>query len=239
MENSFSAETPTNQSITSFFLVLTTTHLHPQHTLIYLIIKTESAAATSTTIMNPYIVGVVVPVVLTFLFRSKDSKRRRGVPVDAGGDTGVTVRNRRFDSPVETAWEGVTTLAELFEEACRKHGGETLLLGTRELISREVETGHDGRTFEKLHLGDYRWLSYADAFDAVSSFASGLAALGHATEQRAAIFADTREEWFLALQVRFTNLVIEINITFKKIISAILRKYFFTFNYYKIVICFF
>lgn len=149
--------------------------------------------------MNPYIVGVIVPVLFTLVFRNKDPKRR-GVPTDAGGDSGVTVRNRRFDSPVETAWEGVNTLAELFEEACRKHG-ERLLLGTRALISKEVETSREGRTFEKLHLGDYQWLSYAEAFDAVSSFASGLVALGHGREQRAAIFGDTRAEWFLALQV--------------------------------------
>jgi len=69
------------------------------------------------------------------------------------------------------------------------------------VLAREVESGHDGRSFEKLHLGDYGWLSYATVFDVVSSFASGLAFLGHAREERAAIFADTRQEWFMALQV--------------------------------------
>ncbi|CAK8570332.1 unnamed protein product [Lathyrus sativus] len=148
--------------------------------------------------MNPYIFGVILPVLATLLFRSNHPKRR-GVPTDNTGDPGVTVRNKRFDSPVETAWEGVSTLAELFEEACRKYG-EGLLLGTRLLISKELETSSDGRQFEKVELGGYEWLSYADAFEAVSSFGSGLAALGHGREQRAAIFADTREEWFLALQ---------------------------------------
>lgn len=99
-----------------------------------------------------------------------------------------------------TAWEGVTTLAELFEEACRKHG-ERALLGAREVISKEVEAGSDGRVFEKVHLGEYRWLSYDAVFEAVTSFASGLKELGHGREERVAIFADTREEWFIALQV--------------------------------------
>lgn len=154
--------------------------------------------------MNPYIFGVILPVLATLIFRSNHPKRR-GVPTDTS-DPGVTVRNKRFDSPVETVWEGVSTLAELFEEACRKYG-EGLLLGTRLLISKELETSNDGRTFEKVHLGEYEWLSYAEAFDAVCSFGSGLAALGHGREQRAAIFADTREEWFLALQVgTVTNL---------------------------------
>ncbi|KAF5442522.1 hypothetical protein F2P56_035170 [Juglans regia] len=70
----------------------------------------------------------------------------------------------------------------------------------RELISREVEVTEEGRSFEKLHLGDYEWLTYGRAFEAVCNFASGLAQLGHRKEERAAIFADTREEWFIALQ---------------------------------------
>jgi len=69
------------------------------------------------------------------------------------------------------------------------------------VLARELESGPDGRSFEKLHLGDYGWLSYDTAFDVVSSFASGLAFLAHAREERAAIFADTRQEWFMALQV--------------------------------------
>jgi long-chain acyl-CoA synthetase len=152
--------------------------------------------------MNPYIVGVILPILATLIFRPNHPKRR-GVPItDTSGESGVTIRNRRFDSPVETAWEGVSTLAELFEEACRKHG-ERFLLGTRSIISKETETSSDGRRFEKVEFGDYEWLSYADAFEDVLRFGSGLAALGHERNERAAIFADTREEWFLALQVRY------------------------------------
>ncbi|XP_077248832.1 long chain acyl-CoA synthetase 9 isoform X2 [Tasmannia lanceolata] len=58
----------------------------------------------------------------------------------------------------------------------------------------------DGRSFEKLHLGGYEWLNYAQAFESVCSFSSGLVKLGHGKEERAAIFADTRAEWFIALQ---------------------------------------
>jgi long-chain acyl-CoA synthetase len=152
--------------------------------------------------MNLYIVGVILPILATFIFRTNHPKRR-GVPItDTSDESGVTIRNRRFDSPVETAWEGVSTLAELFEEACRKHG-ERFLLGTRLIISKETETSSDGRRFEKVEFGDYEWLSYADAFEDVLRFGSGLAALGHERNERAAIFADTREEWFLALQVRY------------------------------------
>jgi long-chain acyl-CoA synthetase len=37
----------------------------------------------------------------------------------------------------------------------------------------------------------------------VCNFASGLVHLGHRSEERVAIFADTRAEWFMALQVLF------------------------------------
>ncbi|KAL2904199.1 Long chain acyl-CoA synthetase 9 chloroplastic [Bienertia sinuspersici] len=40
-------------------------------------------------------------------------------------------------------------------------------------------------------------------FEAVSNFASGLAQLGHTRNERAAIFADTREEWYIAMQACF------------------------------------
>lgn len=149
--------------------------------------------------MNAYIFGVVVPL-LVLLFRNSKNPKRRGLPADVGGDPGLTVRNHRFTSPLSSAWEGVTTLAELFERACKEHPGK-LLLGTRVLISREIETSKDGRSFEKLHMGEYQWVTYWKVFETVSNFASGLAKVGHVKGERAAIFAETREEWFIALQV--------------------------------------
>ncbi|KAG5019055.1 hypothetical protein JHK87_014910 [Glycine soja] len=148
--------------------------------------------------MNAYIIGLVVPL-LVLLYRSRSSNKRRGIPAEAGGEPGLALRNHRFDSPLSSAWEGVATLAELFERACREHQ-ERVLLGTRALIAREMEISPDGRTFEKLDLGDYQWLTYGKVFESVSSFASGLASLGHRREERVAIFADTRERWFIALQ---------------------------------------
>ncbi|XP_057442694.1 long chain acyl-CoA synthetase 9, chloroplastic-like [Lotus japonicus] len=164
--------------------------------------------------MNPYIVSVIFPILASLLFRKPP--KHRGVTLDTTATTddsesGVTVRNARFDAPVVTAWEGVTTLAELFEEACRKHG-ERALLGAREVISKEAEAGSDGRVFEKVHLGEYRWLSYDAVFEAVTSFASGLKELGHGREERVAIFADTREEWFIALQGCFRRNVTVVTI---------------------------
>ncbi|KAG2701112.1 hypothetical protein I3843_06G029000 [Carya illinoinensis] len=161
--------------------------------------------------MSAYIVGVLVPLVVTVLLRNAKNSKKRGLLADVGGEPGYAIQNHRFTSPVQTAWEGISTLAELFEHSCEQYR-DKYLLGTRELISREVEVTEDGRSFEKLHLGDYEWLTYGRAFEAVCNFASGLAQLGHRKEERAAIFADTREEWFIALQGCFRRNVTVVTI---------------------------
>ncbi|KAK5832204.1 long chain acyl-CoA synthetase 9, chloroplastic-like [Gossypium arboreum] len=160
--------------------------------------------------MNGYIVGAIVPIVLVLLRNSRRVKKR-GVLVDVGGEPGYTIRNIRFPFPLETAWEGVSTLAELFEQACKQNSNKSLL-GTRKLISSEVEVTEDGRSFEKLHYGEYVWLTYAETFAAVCYFASGLVQLGHKKGERVAIFADTREEWFIALQACFRRNVTVVTI---------------------------
>ncbi|PPS18741.1 hypothetical protein GOBAR_AA01801 [Gossypium barbadense] len=160
--------------------------------------------------MNGYIVGAIVPIVLVLLRNSRRVKKR-GVLVDVGGEPGYTIRNIRFPFPLETAWEGVSTLAELFEQSCKQNSNKSLL-GTRKLISSEVEVTEDGRSFEKLHYGEYVWLTYAETFAAVCYFASGLVQLGHKKGERVAIFADTREEWFIALQACFTRNVTVVTI---------------------------
>ncbi|CAI0592730.1 unnamed protein product [Linum tenue] len=166
--------------------------------------------------MSVYIIGAIVPLVVTLLLRKNSNNgKKRGVPIDVGGQDGYAIRNAGFPTPLETAWEGVSTLAELFESACKRHGNKNLL-GTRKLISSEVLVSGDGRSFEKLHLGEYEWLTYAAVFQRVSNFGSGLAQLGHLRDERVAIFADTRAEWFIALQV-----VLLFNVTVVTIYSSL------------------
>ncbi|KAK6775684.1 hypothetical protein RDI58_026685 [Solanum bulbocastanum] len=161
--------------------------------------------------MGPYVAGVLVPLVVTILLQNRRSRKKRGLPADVGGEPGYAIRNSRFNAPVETAWDGITTLAELFEYSCKKHYHKKLL-GTRKLLFREMEVSADGRSFEKLHLGDYEWLSYGQAFEIVCNFSSGLALLGHQREERVAIFADTCEEWLMALQSCFRRNVTVVTI---------------------------
>ncbi|RCV37262.1 hypothetical protein SEVIR_8G050100v4 [Setaria viridis] len=152
--------------------------------------------------MNPYFFGFILPFVASLLLTKRKSEKKRGVPVDVGGEPGCAVRNHRFERPVESHWEGVSTLAELFEQSCEQFAYMPLY-GTRKLIARELEVAPDGRSFEKLHLGNYEWKSYADAFKTVCNFASGLLRVGHLKDERVAIFADTRAEWQIALQACF------------------------------------
>ena len=157
--------------------------------------------------MSPYIVGALVPLLVALLYQNSKNTKKRGVPVDVGGEPGYAIRNSRFPILLETAWEGVSTLAQLFELACKEHA-DKYLLGTRTLISKDTQVSADGRSFEKLHLGEYEWLTYGEVFEKVCNFASGLAHLGHRSEERVAIFADTRAEWFMALQVLFLLLIL-------------------------------
>lgn len=152
--------------------------------------------------MNPYIVGILVPLIASLVFRRSTNEKKRGLPAVVGGEPGYAVRNHRFTSPVESFWEGVLTLADLFEQSCKRFPYKPLL-GSRKLVAREMEVNQDGRSFEKLHLGNYEWISYAQAFKTVCSFASGMIQLGHVKDECVAIFADTRAEWFISLQVIF------------------------------------
>lgn len=158
--------------------------------------------------MGPYLVGVIVPVILALLFKSSKKEKKRGLPVDVGGQPGFAIRNSCFSSPLplESSWAGISTLAELFEHSCKQHHDKNFL-GTRRLISSEIEVSEDGRSLEKLHLGEYEWLSYCKAFETVCNFASGLVQLGHKKEECLAIFADTQEKWMISLQVLFLKAV--------------------------------
>ncbi|KAM3311862.1 hypothetical protein ACQJBY_032083 [Aegilops geniculata] len=152
--------------------------------------------------MNPYFIGFVIPFVASLMLTKRKAEKKRGLPVDVGGEPGYAIRNYRSEQPVETHWEGIFTLAELFEQSCKQYAYMPLH-GTRKLISRETEVAADGRSFEKLHLGEYEWKTYIEAFKAVCNFSSGLIQIGHLKDERVAIFADTRAEWQIALQACF------------------------------------
>ncbi|KAH7861380.1 hypothetical protein Vadar_025369 [Vaccinium darrowii] len=139
------------------------------------------------------VVAALLPLLVSVILVGKRKVKQRGVPVQVSGATaptgpplapslsgeaGVAMCNARSAELIEVPWEGATTLAALFEQSCKKHSRQRFL-GTRKLISREFVMASDGRKFEKLHLGEYEWETYGEAFDRACNFASGLIKLGH------------------------------------------------------------
>lgn len=155
-------------------------------------------------IVGGVIVALLVPVLLAVVLNGSKKGKKRGVPIKLGGEEGYTMRHARAPDLVEVPWEGATTMPALFEQSCKKYSSDRLL-GTREFIDKEFVTASDGRKFEKLHLGEYKWQTYGEVFERVCNFASGLVNVGHNVDDRVAIFSDTRAEWFIAFQVRSSD----------------------------------
>ncbi|CAH9089445.1 unnamed protein product [Cuscuta europaea] len=143
--------------------------------------------------------AIIIPVLLSMALLEKKKPKKRGVPVEVGGEEGLAIRSAKYTRLVDVPWEGATTVAALFEQSSKKHSRERFL-GNRKVLGRDFVTASDGRKFEKLHLAEYQWESYGQIFDRASNFASGLVKLGHDVDTRIAIFSETRSEWFIAFQ---------------------------------------
>lgn len=151
------------------------------------------------------VVVLLLSHIVIQITQRKKKVKKRGVPADVGGEPGYAIRNARFDELIQEPWEGATTVANLFEQSCKKHSSNKFL-GTRKVVSRDFVTSSDGRKFEKLHMGDYEWETYGQVFERACDFASGLIIFGHRSHSRVAIFSDTRAEWLIAFQV-FLSLI--------------------------------
>lgn len=152
-------------------------------------------------ILGALFVAIIIPLISTILLGKKKPKQR-GVEVAVAGESGYAVRNARKTQLLEVPWEGADTMAALFEQSCKKHF-QLRCLGMREQLSKEYITDGSGRKHEKLHLGEYKWQTYGEIFDRACNFETGIIKLGHDADTRAAIFSDSRPEWFISLQVTY------------------------------------
>ena len=92
-------------------------------------------------------------------------------------------------------YEACETLNDLRKEVARRFDTRPCL-GTRELI--EASTDEKGR--EKLTLGPYEYISYAEFESSAKAFASGLCSLtGVVARDIVTVYAETKAEWMLAL----------------------------------------
>uniref|UniRef100_A0A7N0RCK5 AMP-dependent synthetase/ligase domain-containing protein n=1 Tax=Kalanchoe fedtschenkoi TaxID=63787 RepID=A0A7N0RCK5_KALFE len=153
-------------------------------------------------LVGSIVIAVSVPLLLSIALLGRKKVKKRGVPADVGGEPGFAIRNAKCTELIQVPWEGATTMASLFEQSCEKHSSNKFL-GTRKIVGREFVAASDGRKFEKLHLGEYEWETYGQAFERACNFASGLVRFGHQSDGRIAIFSDTRAEWLIAFQGSF------------------------------------
>lgn len=156
---------------------------------------------------DSYMERVVLPLLLSLaaivlgsLLSAEMRKRVWGREVKVPGP-GIAFRHARFPKLVEKPL-GAATVPELFDAAVERYPNKPLL-GTRRLISLERLTGAGGKAIEEVELGEYEWETYSEVRKRARALASGLFIIGHAKGERIAIFAETRAEWFIALQAAY------------------------------------
>ncbi|RWS20344.1 long chain fatty acid CoA ligase-like protein, partial [Leptotrombidium deliense] len=93
------------------------------------------------------------------------------------------------------------TVPKLFKKTVEVYG-KRKCLGQREALSEE-EAQEDGKTLQKLNLGEYKWLTYIEMDQRIDIVAKGLMAIGVKPKDTLMMLADTRLEWFLTAQAVF------------------------------------
>jgi long-chain acyl-CoA synthetase len=96
---------------------------------------------------------------------------------------------------------GVTTLAKLYEHSVAKHGNKKSL-GVRQVLSEEeLVDKSTGKLMKKYELGDYSWKTFNQVNETVNALSRGFDVLNLKPKEKIAIFAETREEWFITAMV--------------------------------------
>lgn len=109
-----------------------------------------------------------------------------------------------FDSLVNTLYDGVNTMDQLFKRAVNLYPYRKCL-GTREVIREEDEMQPNGRVFKKFVCGEYSWLTYAEVDARARAFGRGLSVLGQQIKENIVIFSETKAEWMISAQACFAQ----------------------------------
>ncbi|KAA0202926.1 hypothetical protein HAZT_HAZT001159 [Hyalella azteca] len=91
---------------------------------------------------------------------------------------------------------GVRTVSDVLRYSAQKYHTKECL-GTRQVILRHM-VQIEGKTVEKLELGDYEWLSYQRVYETSQAVGLGLRDMGYKHGDRIALFAETRADWLIA-----------------------------------------
>lgn len=71
-------------------------------------------------------------------------------------------------------------------------------MGTRTVLDVSKERQADGRTFQKLILGEYEWQNYEDVDNMITNITRGLSIIGIKKGQHVVIYSETRMEWLVS-----------------------------------------
>eukprot|EP00128_Syssomonas_multiformis_P014065 Colp12_sorted_trinity150504_noHs@1473 len=152
----------------------------------------------------PVLVTVTVILGTLKLLQPKPTIRKMKFGVPVSEEDGAPYRNAKYvDSLATHPVADVHSMGELFEYAVNKYANNNCF-GTRDVLKEELVFNEKlQKNFEKLTLGEYRWLNYSQVKERVDNLRSGLVAHGIQPGDNVAIFAETRAEWLIALQACF------------------------------------
>ncbi|KAI1725442.1 AMP-binding enzyme domain-containing protein [Ditylenchus destructor] len=126
------------------------------------------------------------------------SQRIKGRPVTENDPSSPW---RHVDTIGKELWtdlfDGCDTLGKIWDEAAKRHS-DIYCMGTRQVINVFEERQKNGRTFQKLVLGEYEWLDYTEVDEMISEVCKGLQTIGIKKGQHIAIYAETRVEWIVS-----------------------------------------
>ena len=119
----------------------------------------------------------------------------------------VTVTRKKGQSPIyqEVIIEGkVDTAIKAFDFAVNKYK-QAKCLGSRQVLKEQSEVQNDGKVTKKVHLSDYKWVTYEEVQDKAMNFGKGLRSVGLQSGCGVAIYAETRAEWMISCLGAFTQ----------------------------------
>ncbi len=96
--------------------------------------------------------------------RSEKTKQKAlgRVVMTSSDDAAAAFKRERGDSPIYEeiiVRNNVDTVTKAFDYAVKKYGSRECL-GTRDVLGVQDELQKNGKVFQKLSLGDYKWMSY-------------------------------------------------------------------------------
>ena len=73
------------------------------------------------------------------------------------------------------------------------------------MLKEQSEVQNDGKVMKKVHLSDYKWVTYEEVQDKAMTFGKGLRSVGLQSGCGVAIYAETRAEWMISCLGAFTQ----------------------------------